>query len=252
MSEEKKKTNIDNKDTSEKSDVAKKTVSAKKKVNSDSNAKSDASNNKKEVIEKLQAMGVMDGGSNHAKEKNVSKIKRTPVLLISSAVVIVVIGTFVWMLNDKAVTENITANTGDVQQVGLRSTPQQNYSSLSPEFQYQNNSRYSGYHYPPQGNVDGNQQQRMKDYQEQQQKWMQQQQQAYEQYRLQQQKWMQQQQQLREQQRSQQQKWMQQQQAQQPYYAYPSNDQYQGQSMSPGYNYAPAYQQSGQYYGPQY
>ena len=89
-------------------------------------------------------------------------------------------------------------------------------------------------------------------YRTQQQKWAQQQQQAQEQQRAQQQKWAQQQQQIREQQWAQQQKWAEQQRARQPYYAYPPNTGYQGQSMPPSYNYAPAYQQSSPYYGRQY
>jgi len=272
MSDESKK--IDNADTEDKSEAIKKPATVSKKVKAKSSDNTEKGGSKKKIIEKLQAMGVMSGGKTNTATSNDDPEKgRLPKILIASAVVALVAGSFVWALNKEVADESVASSANN--QVmpsaypGAWQPSAVNSQNKNPGFDY------------------GMQQQRVQQQREQHKKWMQQQQQAQEQQRAQQQKWAQQWQQAQEQQRAQQQKWAQQppiqeqyrtqqqkwaqqqqqireqqwaqqqkraeqQRAQQPYYAYPPNTGYQGRSMPPSSNYAPGYQQPGQYYRYQY
>ena len=266
MSDEQKKTGADSNDGEDSSKVVKKTASARKKTKAKSNAKEEISGKKNKVIEKLQAMGVMAGGGSDAVENKMSEKKGFSGILIASIVAVLVVGSFVWVLIEKTSHDHIASNVNGVQPVHSNPTHPSYPGSWQPS--QNNNAGYPGYNPAAQENNYEENQQRIKQHQDQQQKWMQQQQKAQEQYRLQQHQWMQQQQQLRAKQRMQQQ-WMkeqqqraqqqvqeqraqQQQQPQQSYYNYPSYSGYQGQPVSPSYNYAPYYQQQGAYYGRQY
>lgn len=252
MTDESKKT--DNTDTEDKSEATKKPATVSKKVKAKSSDNTEKGDSKKKIIEKLQAMGVMSGGKTNTAASNGDFEKgRLPKILVASAVVALVAGSFVWALN-KEVADEPVASSANNQVMPSAYPGAWQPSSVNPQ---NNNPSYRAFDYEKQ-------QQRVQQQREQQKKWMQQQQQAHEQQRAQQQKWAQQQQQAYEQQRAQQQKWAQQQQqareqqwaeqqrVQQPYYAYPPNAGYQGQSVPPSYNYAPAYQQSSPYYGRQY
>ena len=279
MSDDIKKTGSD---AEEKSEAVKKTAVSKKKTKVESTDDSANDTNKKNIIEKLQAMGVMSGKKKDAAGSNDSEAKGFLKVTIAVVVAIGVVGSFVWALNKEAAEDGLTLSTHD-------HTVQSSYpGSYNPT----SNNSYNNRGYNNNNNYNGKQQQR-----EQQKKWMQQQQQAQEQqraqqqkwaqqwqqaqeqrraqqqkwaqqpptqgqYRSQQEKWAQQQRQAQEQQRMQQQKWMEQQQQaqqqqwaqqnQQPRYAYPPNVNHQGQQAAPAYNNAPRTQQPGSYYGRQY
>ena len=288
MSDEIKKTDADDSvDTEEKAEAVKKPAVSKKKVKAKEKEKekvtddSESDGNKKKIIDKLQAMGVMSGKKTAAAGNHKSESGEFLKVTIAVVVAIGLVGSFVWALNKEAANESIASGTHE------HATPSAYPASY-------NNTRYNPTNY-------NNQQQRVVQQQEQQKKWMQQQQQAQEQqraqqqkwaqqwqqaqeqqraqqqkwaqqrptqeqYRTQQQKWAQQRQQAQEQQRAQQQKWAQQwQQAQeqrraqqqkwaqqQPNNTYRPRTDYQGQPIPSGYNNAPRYQQPRPYYGPQY
>lgn len=239
MSDENKKADVeDNADKKEKSEVTKKPVAASKKVKTKSNDNTEKNAPKKKIIEKLQAMGVMsDGKTNTAASNDDSEKGRLPKILIASAVVALVAGSFVWALNKEVLDEPVASGSDNIQSVNSHVMP----SAYPGAWQ---SPSYNPYNTGYSADNDKKQQQRIQQQRAQQQKWAQQQQQAHEQQRAQQEKWAQQQ--------AYEQQWAEQQRAQQPYYAYPPNAGYQGQSMPPSYNYAPAYQQPGPYYGRQY
>lgn len=268
MSDENKKSDVDdNVETEEKTTKAKKTAAASKKVKGKDSVNTAKDNTKKKVIEKLQAMGVMSGGKKKVKESEASEKGRTVKLLIASIVVVIAAGSFVWALNNKASGDKVASGSNDSQSVN--NVMHSAYPGVGQPSSYNrnNNSGYPDYNYQQQ-------QQRLQQQRAQQQKWMQQQHQAREQQRAQQQKWAQQQQQQYAQRRAEQEKWMQQQQQaqqqqyaqqqpaqkpywgqqqqQQPYYAYPPYAGNNGQAAPGSYNYAPAYQQPNPYYGRQY
>jgi len=295
MSDENKKTAAADKvDTEEKSGAVKKPAAASKKVKAKSTDNSGNEGNKKNIIKKLQAMGVMSGGKAKAVENEVSNQGRYSNILIASVVVVLAVGSLVWGLNKKETNEQVASiannqvmpsaypgawqlssvnsqnnNPGyrafdnGMQQQRVQQQREQQKKWMQQQQQAQEQQRAQQQKWAQQWQQAQEQQRAQQQkwaqqpptqeqYRTQQQKWAQQQQQAQEQQRAQQQKWAQQQQQIREQQWAQQQKWAEQQRAQQPYYAYPPNTGYQGQSMPPSYNYAPAYQQSSPYYGRQY
>ena len=216
MSDENKKPDVDDK---EKSETTKKPAAVSKKVKAKSNENTEKDAPKKKIIEKLQAMGVMSGGKTNAATSNDDPEKgRLPKILIASVVVALVAGSFVWALNKEAANEQVASSANK------RVMPSAYPGAWQPS-SVNSQNKNPGY--------------RAVDY-------------GMHQQRAQQQKWAQQQQQIREQQWAQQRKWAEQQRAQQPYYTYPPNTGYQGQSMPPSSNYAPGYQQPGQYYRYQY
>lgn len=279
MSDETKKSaTVDKAEVEEKPETVKKSVTASKKVKAKNTSDSGNDGTKKNIVEKLRAMGVMPGkktdkaGNNNSETGGYSRVAFAAVLAATVA------GSFVWALNKEAANEQVTAKE---------------YKDVVPSAYPQNrNTRYPAYNY-------AEQQKRIQQQREQQNQWMQQQRQAQEAQRVQQQKWAEQYKQAQEQQRIQQQKWaQQQQQAQaqqrakqqkwaqqqptpdqyraqqqqwagqqrqareqqrlqqqytqsQPMYTYPPNAGYQGQP-APGYYNVPAYQQPAPYYGRQY
>lgn len=259
MSDEIKKDEAPEKESTDKPKAVKKTTAAKKeKASAKPDSEQGAADNK--IIDKLKAMGVMAGGKKNddiiTSDKSIF-----PFVAIMSVLVVVIVGYLIWTLNKNVEDDYVASTVNNVQPVAQR----------MPQYNNRNNGPYSQYNRELQ--------QRMQVQQEQYNKWVQQQQQAQEQrraqqqkwaqqpptqeqYRTQQKKWAQQQQQAREQQRVQQQNWAQQWQkaqeqqraqqqqrarSQQPYFANPQSG-YQGQP----YNYASRYQQPGPYYGPQY
>ena len=186
----------------EKLETVKKTAVSKKKAKAESTDDSGNGTNKKNIIEKLQAMGVMSGNKTDAAGSNDSEAGGFLKITIAVVLAIGVVSSFVWALNKEAAKDGLTLNAHD------HTVPSAYPNSNNPY----NNRGYNT------NNYNGEQQQRVQ--REQQKKWMQQQQQAQEQQRVQQQKWAQQWQQAQEQQRAQQQKW-----AQQP----PTQGQYRSQ-----------------------
>ena len=193
----------------EKPEAVKKTAVSKKKVKTESADDSANDTNKKNIIEKLRAMGVMSGKKTDATENDNSESGGFIKVTIAVVLAIGVVGSFVWALNKEAAKDGLTLNTYD------HTVPSAYPNSHNPASNNPYNNR--GYNT---NNYNGEQQQRVQRKREQQKKWMQQQQQAQEQQRVQQQKWAQQWQQAQEQQRAQQQKW-----AQQP----PTQGQYRSQ-----------------------
>ncbi len=281
MSDENKKSDVDDK---EKSEDTKKPAAVSKKVKEKSKDNTEKDAPKKKIIEKLQAMGVMSGGKTNTTTSNDDPEKgRLPKILIASVVVALVAGSFVWALNKETANEQVMSsaypgawqpsavnsqnkNPGfdyEMQQQRVQQQREQQKKWMQQQQQAQEQQRAQQQKWAQQWQQAQEQQRAQQQkwaqqpptqeqYRTQQQKWAQQQQQAQEQQRAQQQKWAQQQQQIREQQWAQQQKWAEQQRVQQPYYAYPPYTGYQGQAAPGSYNYAPAYQQSSPYYGRQY
>lgn len=253
MSDETKKSDTDkNIDSKGKSESDKKPTTTSKKVKVKSSTEPENASNKKKVIEKLQAMGVMSGGKKEATKENDSERGHFPKTLIASVVGVLVVSTFVWALNKNAVQEPIVSNVNTTQPGNYQAAHSNQYNQRQPSRYnpYTNNSGYPGANSPTHVDVNNN-------YEQQRQKWIQQQQKYQQQQRLQQQKWLKQQQQ----QQGQYKKWVQQQNAQQaqqqgwnqqqPNYAYQPYTGYQGQQQQPqaqNYNYAPGYQQPQQYY----
>lgn len=239
-----------------KEDVDKKLTAAKKKIKETDSKNTDTQKEKKNIIEKLKAMGVMGSPKNDTETGDAAGNRGMLKVMLSVSVVILVVGSFVWALNKEANNEQAASNTNNVEQ--------ENHLSMPPAFPtYQNNWHPSSYNQNNNANYK-QQQERFQQQRAQHQKWLKQQQEAAKQQRAEYQKWAQQQQQaqkqyrLQQQQRAQQQqaqqrslqeKWAQQQQVQQPqtYYGYP---QYGNNGTSPHtyYNYQPWYQQPGQYY----
>ena len=267
MSDEKTKLSSDDK-REEKLESSKKPTS-RKKTSDDNNDASKNEVNKSKVIEKLQAMGVMSGGS--PRKDKISEPEKSGFLkvAIASITAVAVVGSFVWALdqegghiktadnlNTASETDSRTAQPNSLQQWGPASLNQQNTNPSRFNSAYQDNSRK--YHEM--------QQQRMQQYRQQQQKWMQQQQeqrqkwidqqrQAYAQYQQQafrqhpstkqmpaqpNNKWMDQQ---RTQQRNIQQQQRIQNQWRQPYASHPPTMNQQAQVVPPSYNNVPGYQQ---------
>ena len=186
----------------EKPEAVKKTTVSKKKAKAESTDDSANDTNKKNIIEKLQAMGVMSGKKTDTAGNDNSETGGFLKITIAVVVAIGVVGSFVWALNKEAAEDGLALNAHD------HTVPSA----------YPNTHNNRGYN--ANNNYNGEQQQRVQRQREQQKKWMQQQQQAQQQQRVQQQKWAQQWQQAQEQQRAQQQKW-----AQQP----PTQSQYRSQ-----------------------
>lgn len=251
MSDETKKSDADkNIDSKGKSESDKKPTTASKKVKAKSSSEPDKASNKKKVIEKLQAMGVMSGGKKETINENDSEHSRFPKPLIATVAGVLVVSAFVWALNKNAAQEPIVSNVSTTQPGNYQAAKSNQYNQRQPSRYnpYTNNSGYPGANHPTQVEVSNN-------YKQQRKNWIQQQQKYQQQQRLQQQKWLKQQQaqykkwvqQQRAQQKQQQQSWNQ----QQPNYAYQPYTGYQGQQQQPqaqNYNYAPGYQQPQQYY----
>jgi len=188
MSDENKKAD----DNTEKKLEATKKPATKKKAKAKSSKETESEGSKNKVIEKLQAMGVMSGGapsSDSIDEKNDSGKGEFLKIAAASAVAVLVVGSFVWALDKEASNDRAASKFNNAP----HSNPyamQSNYpSQWGPSSMNQNNGA-------PHGNNRKNyenQQQRMKQHREQQQKWMQQQQNAFEQQQVQRQKWMKQQ-----------------------------------------------------------
>lgn len=253
MSDDTNKADVE-KDTNieEKPKAVKKPTTAKKKAKEKDDSNTENESNKNRIIEKLQSMGVMSGGKAKAEKPGHKHEKGELVkVFVASAVVVLVVSSFVWALNKEA-SERKSLSNINAGQAFVTNAMQPNYS---PPWQsavsnpYNNVSRQPGENNPTHVDINNN-------YEKQRKEWLQRQQKLQEQQRVQQQKWMKQQQQQQEQymkwvqqqraqQMQQQQKWNQ----QQPYYSYQQNNGYQGQQPQPQYyNYAPAYQQPQQYY----
>ncbi|MFK5914744.1 MAG: hypothetical protein QM484_10225 [Woeseiaceae bacterium] len=209
MSDENKKSAADAKsDVEEKSEPVKKpaTVSKKVKVKAKSTDDSESDGNKKNIVKKLQAMGVMSGKESATKENGSFETKNHLKLTMAVVVAVAVVGSFVWALNKEASDNRIALDSHD--HVVPSAYPGSLHAiSSNPD---NRNTRY------PANNF-AEQQKRIQLQREQQHQWMQKQRQAQEEQRAQQQKWNQQQQQIRAQQIVQQQKWAQQKPTQEQY-----------------------------------
>ena len=251
----------------EKTEAVKKPAASRKKIKAISTEPSEKSHAKKNIVEKLQGMGVMSGGKSdstvNANSEHASILKLSAAVAVSTFIV----GSFIWLLNKEATNERHASSADS------RITPHSYPGVWQPSFYNPLNNpgnNNAAYNYEQQrlqkqgaqqqewfqqqqaqeqqrfqSQNWGQQQPNQAQYTAQQQKWAQQQQQEREQQRAQQLKWAQQQKQAREQQRAQQ-KWAQQQQ-QQPYYGYSQYGNNESFSQ-PYYNYQPQYQQPGQYY----
>ena len=216
MSDENKKSDADDK-TEEKLEATKKPA-AKKKVKAKSKDTSADDSNKNKVIEKLQAMGVMSGGNSKEEQKSDPGKGEFLKIAVASAVAVLVVGSFVWALNEEASNDQTASKFNNAPQSSHHAM-QSNYpSQWGPHSANQNNGRNFSYNKASFENNRKNfekQQQRMKEHREQQQKWMQQQQQKFEQQQAQRQKWIEQQNKVQADYQAQQKKWVNQQRTQQ-------------------------------------
>ena len=256
MTDENKKSNEQEDTAVKKEDENKMSTPAKKKIKETDSKNTDTQKDKKNIIEKLKAMGVMGSPKNDTETGDAAGNRGMFKVMLSVSVVILVVGSFVWVLNKEANNEQVVSSTNNVEQA--------NRLSMPPAFQtYRNNWHPSSYNQNNNANYK-QQQERFQQQRAQHQKWLKQQQEAAKQQRAEYQKWAQQQQQAQKQYRLQQQKWAQQQQAQQrslqekwaqqqqvqqpqPYYGYPQYGN-NGTSAPTYYNYQSGYQQPGQYY----
>jgi len=209
MSDENKKTGIDG-DSAEK--VKKSAV--KKKIKAEKNEQPEAEGKKNKVIEKLQAMGVMSGGTPKSTEKVESRKDEFIKVAAASAVAILVVGSFVWALDKEASNERALSKTNNTSHSDPYAMHSRSSSQWGPSSMNQYNGRTTAFNEASREDNQKNyekHEERMKKHREQQQK-------AFEQQQAQRQKWIEQQNKANTHYQQQQQKWMiQQQKQQQPY-----------------------------------
>jgi len=204
MSDENKKSDANEADAAKKTASANKTETTKKsettsnKVSAKSHQDNDTPDKKKKVIEKLQAMGVMSGTKKSSATSNDSGKGRSSKLLLASVLAVIVVGSFVWVLNKDATNEPVALTSND-NPLNSQVMPSAYSGVVQPSsaMQQRNNMGYPAYNYEQQ-------QQRAQQQREQQNKWLQQQQQAQQQQIAERQKWAEQWQQAQEQQKEQQ------------------------------------------------
>ena len=159
MSDDIKKTD-NNVDAEEKSVTDKKSTTASKKAKEESIDASDKEGNKKKIVEKLQAMGLMSGGEREIVDN--AKSSSSPAkVLIASVVGVLITGSFVWALNKERINETNVSSTP------IHSTPLTHSGSYTPNNHNRMNNNYS------------QQQNHFQQQQEQHKKWMQQQQEQH-------------------------------------------------------------------------
>ena len=166
MSDENKKADADDK-AEEKIEATKKPAAKKKaKAKTKASEETESEGNKNKVIEKLQAMGVMSGGSSKMEEKSASGKSEFLKVTAASVVAVLVVSSFVWALNKEAGNDRSASN--------FNNAPQNNHpSQWGPYSANQWNGRNSAYNNVSQENNRKNhekQQERMKQHREQQQK----------------------------------------------------------------------------------
>lgn len=105
----------ENKESNVSDDAAKKSATSNKKLKAESSKNTDKLKEKKNIINKLKAMGVMSGKNNDAKENENAEHESVFKIVTAVVVATLVVGSFVWALNKEAASERVISNAGVIQ-----------------------------------------------------------------------------------------------------------------------------------------